>query len=49
MDLSEEYLEFAKGYVTSNDNACKCEASRIVGNLASRYPLAVKYTYNTDL
>lgn len=41
MDLSEEYLEFAKGYVSSSDNACKREASRIIGNLAGQYPQAV--------
>lgn len=42
MDLSEEYLEFAKGYVSSDDNSCKREASRIVGNLAIRYPQAIQ-------
>lgn len=41
IDLSEEYLEFAKRYVSSHDNSCKREASRIVGNLAARYPEAV--------
>lgn len=42
MDLSEAYLEFAKGYVSSADNSCKREASRIIGNLAARYPQAVQ-------
>lgn len=31
MDLSEAYLKFAKGYVSSADNSCKREASRIIG------------------
>lgn len=42
MDLGKEYLEFAKGYISSIDNSCKREASRIIGNLAARYPQAVK-------
>lgn len=42
MNLSEEYLEFAKGYVSSSDNACKREASRIIGNLAGQYPQVVR-------
>ena len=41
MDLSIGYLEFAKKYVSSGDNSCKRESSRIVGNLASRYPQAL--------
>ena len=41
-ELSPEYLEFAKNYILSEDNSCKREASRIVGNLASRYPQAVR-------
>ena len=36
-----EYLEFAIKYISSKDNSCKREASRIVGNLASQYPQAV--------
>ena len=39
--LSLEYLEFAIKYISSKDNSCKREASRIVGNLASQYPQAV--------
>lgn len=42
MELSSDYLEFAKKYVSSKDNSCKREASRIVGNLASQYPQAVR-------
>lgn len=42
MDLSEKYLEFAKRYIVSSDNACKREASRIIGNLSARYPQAVQ-------
>lgn len=42
MDLSETYLDLAKGYVSSADNACKREASRIIGNLSARYPQAVQ-------
>ena len=41
-ELSQEYLEFAKKYILSEDNSCKREASRIVGNLASRYPQTVR-------
>ena len=40
--LGIKYLEFAKRYISSNDNSCKREASRIVGNLASQYPQAVR-------
>lgn len=39
--LSLEYLEFAIKYISSKENSCKREASRIVGNLASQYPQAV--------
>lgn len=42
MDLSEAYLEFAKRYVSSADNSCKREASRVIGNLAAQYPQAVR-------
>lgn len=42
MNLSADYLESAKLYVSSEDNSCKREASRIVGNLASQYPQAVR-------
>ena len=40
--LSLYYLEFAKKHISSKDNSCKREASRIVGNLASQYPQAVR-------
>ena len=40
--LSLKYLEFAKKYISSKDNSCKREASRIVGNMASQYPQAVR-------
>ncbi len=42
MDLSEDYLEFAKKYISAEDNSCKRESSRIIGNLASKYPQAVR-------
>lgn len=42
MNLNEKYLEFAKKYVLSSNNACKREASRIIGNLSARYPQAVQ-------
>lgn len=42
MSLSLDYLEFAKKYISSKDNSCKREASRIVGNLAYLYPLEVR-------
>lgn len=34
----EGYLSLAAGYLYAPDNACKREASRIVGNLAHVYP-----------
>lgn len=40
--LGLDYLEFAKKYISSKDNSCKRESSRIVGNLASKYPQAVR-------
>ena len=33
-----EYLKFAEGYILSENNSCKREASRIVGNMAADYP-----------
>lgn len=36
--LSLDYLEFAKKYISSKENSCKRESSRIVGNLASKFP-----------
>ena len=36
--LEENYLHLAEKYILANDNSCKREASRIVGNLASKYP-----------
>lgn len=42
MDLSVDYLEFAKKYISSKDNSCKRESSRIVGNLASQHPQALR-------
>lgn len=41
MPLEEGFLEFAKAYVKSENNSCKREASRIVGNLAAQYPQAL--------
>lgn len=40
--LSLDYLEFAKKYISSKENSCKRESSRIVGNLASKFPQAVR-------
>ena len=42
IDLNVDYLEFAKKCISSKDNSCKRESSRIVGNLASQYPQAVQ-------
>lgn len=36
--LEVDYLELAKKYILSPDNSCKREASRIVGNLADKFP-----------
>ena len=42
MNLCVDYLAFAKKYISSKDNSCKRESSRIVGNLAAQYPQAVQ-------
>lgn len=42
MDLSEDYLDFAKKYVSSKNNSCKREASRIIGNMAEQYPSSLE-------
>lgn len=42
MYLSVDYLEFAKKYIDSKDNSCKRESSRIVGNMAARYPQVIE-------
>lgn len=36
--LEAEYLDLAEKYILSSDNSCKREASRIVGNLANKFP-----------
>lgn len=36
--LEVDYLDLAEKYILSSDNSCKREASRIVGNLANKYP-----------
>ena len=36
--LGAEYLQFAEPYILSENNSCKREASRIVGNMAADYP-----------
>ena len=36
--LDVEYLKFAEKYILSENNSCKREASRIVGNMAHLYP-----------
>lgn len=36
--LEEDYLDLAQKYILSSDNSCKREASRIVGNLADKFP-----------
>lgn len=36
--LSSDYLHFAEQYILSDNNSCKREASRIVGNMAADYP-----------
>lgn len=39
--LGIEYLRFAEKYILSENNSCKREASRIVGNMAAGYPDAL--------
>lgn len=36
--LEADYLDLAEKYILSSDNSCKREASRIVGNLANKFP-----------
>lgn len=36
--LEPEYLDLAEKYILSSDNSCKREASRIIGNLANKFP-----------
>lgn len=36
--LDADYLDLAEKYILSSDNSCKREASRIVGNLANKFP-----------
>ena len=36
--LGVEYLKFVEKYILSDNNSCKREASRIVGNMAHLYP-----------
>lgn len=36
--LDADYLDLAQKYILSSDNSCKREASRIVGNLAAKFP-----------
>ena len=36
--LGADYLHFAEPYILSDNNSCKREASRIVGNMAADYP-----------
>lgn len=38
LTLEADYLDLAEKYILSSDNSCKREASRIVGNLANKYP-----------
>ena len=40
--LSADYLRFAEQYILSDNNSCKREASRIVGNMAAVYPDELK-------
>lgn len=42
MEMSVDYLEYAKRFISNEDSSCKREASRIVGNLAGQYPQAVQ-------
>ena len=37
-ELEADYLDLAEKYILSSDNSCKREASRIVGNLANKFP-----------
>lgn len=36
--LDSAYIDFVEKYILSDNNSCKREASRIVGNLAEQYP-----------
>lgn len=36
--LDSDYIEFVGKYILSDNNSCKREASRIVGNLAEQHP-----------
>lgn len=36
--LDPAYIDFVANYILSDNNSCKREASRIVGNLAEQYP-----------
>ncbi|MGG0643780.1 HEAT repeat domain-containing protein [Sporosarcina gallistercoris] len=36
--LDPAYIDFVEKYILSDNNSCKREASRIVGNLAEQYP-----------
>ncbi|MCI6990530.1 MAG: HEAT repeat domain-containing protein [Clostridiales bacterium] len=36
--LEADYLDLAEKYILSSDHSCKREASRIVGNLANKFP-----------
>lgn len=38
IQVGVDYLLFAEGYILSDNNSCKREASRIIGNLAKRFP-----------
>ena len=42
MCLGLEYLEFAIAFVSGNDNSCKREASRIIGNMAGQFPQTIE-------
>lgn len=45
--LSADYLHFAEQYILSDNNSCKREASRIVGNMAADYPEELENTVDS--
>ena len=45
--LSSDYLHFAEQYILSDNNSCKREASRIVGNMAADYPEELENTVDS--
>ena len=47
--MEEEYLHLAEKFILSNDNSCKREASRIIGNLVEKFPNVLNETIEAIL